>query len=386
MDFSLSDEQRLLREQILKFARSDLTPGARERDEARAFSRELWRRCGAMGLQGLPVDPAFGGAGADALTTAIALEALGEGCEDGGLVFAVCAHLLACVVPIWKHGGDALKRRYLPRLCDGTLVAVNAMTEPDGGSDPFAMKTIAVPDGETYRITGTKIFSSNGPVADVALVYAATAPGKGFMGGVTAFLVEYGTPGFSRGQTFKKMGLHTCPIGELVFDGARVPKSQIVGGVGGGGPIFSQSMEWERICLVAAHVGTMQRLLDQAVEYAKTRASFGKKLGHYQAVSHKIADMKVRLEASRLLVWRAARLLDQRGNVGPDASIAKLFVSESLVRTALDAVQVLGGYGFMAEYGAERALRDAVAGTLYSGTSEMQRNIIAKWLGLDSAG
>lgn len=386
MDFSLTDQQQMLREQITRFARSELSPGAMERDEAHEFSRELWRKCGAMGLQGLPVDPIYGGAGADPLSTAIGLEALGRGCDDGGLVFAVCAHLLACVVPIWKHGSEDIKTRYLPRLCDGALVAVNAMTEPGGGSDAFSMKTRAVADGEDYVITGSKIFSSNGPIADVALVYAATAPAKGFMGGVTAFLVEAGTPGFKRGQTFRKMGLNTCPIGELVFDDVRVPKSQIVGGVGGGGPIFSQSMEWERICLVAAHVGAMERLLDQAIDYARTRTSFGQKIGHYQAVAHKIADMKVRLEASRLLVYRAASMLGERQSVSLDASITKLFVSESLVRSALDTVQVLGGYGFMAEYGAERALRDAVAGTIYSGTSEMQRNIIAKWLGLTSAG
>lgn len=386
MDFSLTEQQRVLKEQIVRFARNELTPGAAERDEAREFSRDLWRKCGAMGLQGLPVDPVHGGSGADALTTAIGLEALGRGCEDGGLVFAVCAHLLACVVPIWKHGGADLKSKYLPQLCDGSLVAVNAMTEPGGGSDAFSMKTTARADGDDFIITGTKIFSSNGPVADVAIVYAATAPNKGFMGGITAFVVDADTLGFRRGQTFKKMGLKTCPIGELVFDEMRVPKSQVLGGVGGGGPIFSQSMEWERICLVAAHVGAMERLLEQAVDYARTRTSFGQKIGRYQAVAHKIADMKVRLEASRLLVYRAASLLDERKSVSLDASITKLFVSESLVKSAMDTVQVLGGYGFMTEYGAERALRDAIAGTIYSGTSEMQRNIIAKWLGLASDG
>lgn len=386
MDFSLSEQQRVLKDQIRRFAETELSPGAAERDEAHEFSRALWRKCGEMGLQGLPVDPAYGGSGADALTTAIGLEALGRGCDDGGLVFAVCAHLLACVVPVWKHGNDDIKSRYLPRLCDGTLVAVNAMTEPGGGSDAFNMKTRAVADGDEYIINGTKIFSSNGPVADVAVVYAATAPEKGFMGGITAFLVEAGTPGFKCGQTFKKMGLRTCPIGELVFDDVRVSKKQILGGVGGGGPIFSQSMEWERICLVAAHVGKIERLLDLAVDYARTRTSFGQKIGHYQAVSHKLADMKVRLEASRMLVYRAASMLGERQSVGLDASITKLFVSESLVQSALDAVQILGGYGFMSEYGVERALRDSIAGTIYSGTSEMQRNIIAKWLGLGSAG
>jgi hypothetical protein len=244
------------------------------------------------------------------------------------------------------------------------------------------MKTRAVRDGDDFVINGVKTFSSNGPVANIAVLYARTDPDKGYLGGVTAFLVEEGTPGFSRGQVFKKMGLRTCPIGELVFDNVRLPASAVLGTVGGGGPIFNQSMEWERTCLVAAHLGTMERLLEKAVEYAKTRKSFGQRIGQYQAVSHRIADMKVRLEAARLLTYRTATRLETSKAVGLDAAVTKLFVSESLVETALDTVRVLGGYGVMAEYGAERALRDSVAGTLYSGTNDMQRNIIARWLGL----
>lgn len=382
MNFDLNDEQRALRDEIIAFARAELSPGAAERDEQHAFSRELWLKCGAMGLQGLPVPQDHGGTGADPLTTVIALEALGFGCDDGGLVFAICAHLLACVIPVWKHGTDEQKRRYLPDLCNGTLIAVNAMTEPESGSDAFNMKTRAVADGDDFIITGAKTFSSNGPVADIAVVYARTDPNKGFMGGVTAFLVERGTPGFKCGQTFKKMGLRTCPIGELVFDEVRVPKSAMIGHVGGGGPIFNQSMEWERACLVGAHLGAMERLLEQAVDYAKTRTSFGQRIGAYQAVSHRIADMKVRLEAARLLTYRTATRIETSRAVGFDAAMTKLFVSEALVDSAFDAVRTLGGYGIMTEYGAERALRDSIAGTLYSGTNDMQRNIIARWLGL----
>ena len=382
MDFNLNEEQRLLKAEIIRFAKAELSPGAKERDEHHEFPREQWLKCGQMGLQGLVVPAEYGGSGLDALSTAIALEALGYGCEDGGLVFSICAHLLACVVPIWKHGTEEQKQRYLPDLCRGRLIAVNAMTEPAGGSDAFAMKTRAVADGDAFVVNGAKTFSSNGPVADLAVLYAATHPDKGYMGGVTAFLVEASTPGFVKGQTFHKMGLRSCAIGELVFEDARIDKGAVLGSVGGGGPIFAQSMEWERICLVAAHVGTMQRLLEQAVEYARTRKVFGKRIGEFQAVSHAIADMKVRLEASRLLVYHAATRLTVARNVGMDASITKLFVSESLVKSAMDTVQILGGYGFMTEYGVERVLRDAVGGTIYSGTSQMQRNIIAGWLGL----
>jgi alkylation response protein AidB-like acyl-CoA dehydrogenase len=339
-------------------------------------------KCGGMGLQGLPVPEEYGGSGLDPVSVSVALEALGYGCRDGGLTFAICAHLLACVVPIWKHGSEEIKRRYLSDLCDGTLIAVNGMTEPQTGSDAFAMKTRAVRDGDGYRITGTKTFSSNGPIADVALLYAVTEPTKGFHGGITAFLVEKGTAGFTAGQKFEKLGLRTCPIGELVLDDARVPASAVVGVEGAGASIFAESMNWERACLAASHVGTMQRLLEQAIEYARTRSQYGQPIGKYQAVSHRIADMKVRLEASRLLVYRSASRLDRGRDVALDASAAKLFVSESLVRSALDTVQTLGGYGFMADYEVERVLRDSIGSTLYSGTSEIQRNIIASWLGL----
>jgi len=382
MDFSLSDEQKTLREEIVRFARKELSPGAMERDEAHAFPHELWLKCGSLGLQGLVVPQEYGGTGADALTTVIALEALGYGCEDGGLVFAICAHLLACVVPIWKHGSEEQKRRYLPELTSGRMIAVNAMTEPESGSDAFNMKTRAHADGDDFVIRGVKTFSSNGPVANLAVVYAQTDPNRGYLGGVTAFLVEENTPGFKKGQTFQKMGLRSCPIGELVFDDVRVPRSAVLGQVGSGGPIFNQSMEWERTCLVGAHLGSMERLLDQAVEFAKTRKSFGQRIGAYQAVSHRIADMKVRLEAARLLTYRTATKLETSKSVGFDAAMTKLFVSEALVDTALATVRTLGGYGVMAEYGAERALRDSIAGTLYSGTNDMQRNIISRWLGL----
>ena len=382
MDFTLTPEQRLLRENILRFAREQLNADVKERDRAEQFSHELWLKCGEMGLQGLPVPEAHGGAGLDPLSVAVVLEALGYGCRDGGLVFAICAHLLACVVPIWKHGSEQQKRRYLPRLCNGTLIAVNGMTEPQTGSDAFAMATRAVGDGDGFRLNGTKTFSSNGPVADVALVYAMTDEAKGFHGGTTAFLVDRNTPGFTTGQKFEKLGLRTCSISELVLQDVRVPESAVMGGIGAGGTIFAESMDWERALLGASHIGTMQRLLDQAIEHARTRSQFGQPIGKYQAVSHRIANMKVRTEAARLLAYRAASRLDKARDASMDASIAKLFVSEALVQSALDAVQVLGGYGFMADYEVERVLRDSVGSTLYSGTSEIQRKIIARWLGL----
>lgn len=382
MDFSTTEEQRLLCSEMIRFAQAELNDGAAERDRSQSFSRELWQKCAEMGLQGLPVEDKYGGVGADSLTTALVLEAFGYGCHDGGLVFAIGAHLLACVIPVWKNGGDELKSKYLPGMCDGSLVAVNGMTEPQSGSDAFSMLTTAVPDGDGFRLNGVKIFSSNGPVADVALVYAITDKEKGYYGGVTGFLIETDTPGFSTGQKFEKMGLRSCPIGELVMDDCYVPASAVVGVVGSGSEMFNESMEWERICLVACHVGKMQWLLEKAVEYAKTRGTSRQKISKYQAVSHRIANMKIRLEAARLLTYRAASEIGKSRENAMHASIAKTFASDSLVETALDTVKVFGGYGIMSEYDVERALRDSVASTLYSGTNDIQRNIIAGWLGL----
>jgi alkylation response protein AidB-like acyl-CoA dehydrogenase len=382
MDFSFTDEQQILRASIIRFAQTTLNEGVIERDREQRFSRELWRKCGEMGLQGLPVPEQYGGSGLDTLSSAIALEAIGYGCHDGGLVFSLGAHLLSCVVPLWQHGNEMQKQRYLPGLCNGTLIGVHAMTEPGSGSDAFALRTKAEPDGSGFRINGTKMFISNGPIADIVIVFAMTDSSKGYYGGVTAFLVESGTPGFRASQKFEKMGLRTSPLGELVFEDVYVPADAVLSGVGAGSTLFTQAMDWERICLFAGHVGTMERLLEQSIKYARTRTQFGQPIGKFQAIAHRIVDMKVQLEAARLLTYRAAWRLGRVKNVSMDASMAKLFVSESLVKAALDAVQIHGGYGYTTDYELERALRDAVGSTIYSGTSEMQRNIIARWLGL----
>lgn len=382
MDFAYTPEQEELRKQITNFARKELNKNIIERDRQQVFPRDLWLKCGEMGFQGLPVDEQYGGMGLDPLSTAIALEAFSYGCKDGGLIFSICAHLLACVIPIWKYGSEEQKQKYLPGLCSGKLIAVNGMTEPASGSDAFSMSTTARQFKDGFLINGRKIFSSNGPIADLAVLYAVTDPQKGYYGGVTAFLVEKNTPGFQDGQEFEKLGLRTCKIGELVLDDVYVTNDAVIGGIGAGPTIFSVSMDWERICIGASHVGTLQRILESAIEYAKTREASGKKIGSHQAISHKIADMKIKLEASRLLAYKAAWELDKVKSVTMDASITKVFVSEALIMTAMQAVQILGGYGFMTEYEVERALRDAMGSTLYSGTSEIQRNIIARWLGL----
>lgn len=382
MDFSISEEQKALKSKIIKFAQTELNYDVISRDINQTFSRELWKKCAENGVQGLPASKKYGGGEVDALTCAMGLEALGYGCKDGGLVFSICAHILACIVPISKHGTDEQKKRYLPGLCDGSLIGMHAITEPEAGSDPFAMKTLAVPDGSGWRINGTKAFVSNGPIGDIAIIFAMTDKTKGFHGGATAFILEKGMPGFSHTNKFEKLGLRTAHVSELKIDNVYVPESCVLGTIGGSASIFATAMDWERILLVASHVGTMDRLLETSVNYARKRHQFGQAIGKFQGISHKIADMKVQLEAARLLTYAAAWRLDNTRSAALDAAVTKLFVSESLVKAALDTVQIHGGYGFLAEYEVERALRDSIGSTIYSGTSEMQKNIIARWLGL----
>lgn len=382
MDFSLTAEQLELRKEIVQFGRAELSPGAAERDQSQTFSRDLWLKAGEIRLPGLVVPREYGGRGLDPVSTVIALEALGYGSTDAGFNFSICAHLLACIVPIWKHGTEEQKKDLLPGLSDGTLIAANAMSEPGSGSDAFALITRANRDGECFRLTGTKVFASNGPVADVILAYAATDSAKGYHGGVTGFLVRRGTPGFRTGPPFQKLGLRTSHMCEVIFDDAVVAADAVLGGVGGGAGMFAQSMDWERICLGAIHVGEMERLLDLSVKYARSIRVDGEPIGKSQGVAHAIANMKVRLEASRLMLYRAASILDKSRNVSMDGAIAKLFISESLVATAQAAAIIFGVESVREGHETERALRDSLSSTIYSGTSEIQRNIIGRWLGL----
>jgi len=379
MDFSWTSEQVELYERALAFARSELNAEAPAHEEG--FPRGLWRQCGEFGFLGLPVPEHHGGLGLDTLTTARVMEALGRGCTDTGLVFSVGAHLFACVLPLLESGDDAQKRRYLPRLCSGEWVGANAISEPEAGSDVFALKTRAVRDGDGYVLDGSKSYVTNGPVADVFLVYAVTDPAHGYMG-LSAFLIEKGTPGLTVGRPFQKMGLSTSPIAPIYLEGCVVPASARLGAEGQGAPLFKRSMQWERACLFGAYVGLMERVLEQTVDFARQRKQFKRAIGKNQALSHRMADMKLRLESARLLLYRACWLMDRGQEATMEVSLAKLAISEAAVQCGLDAIQIHGGMGYVAEAGIERVLRDAIPSTLFSGTSEMQRDIIASQLGL----
>jgi alkylation response protein AidB-like acyl-CoA dehydrogenase len=381
MDFALTPEQHALRTEIVRFARGELNEEVIARDRGQVFRRDLWQQCAAIGLTGLAAPEPFG-SGLDAVSTAIALEALGYGCEDGGLTFSICAHLLAGVVPVAAFGSEAQKDRYLPGLCGGSSIAANAATEPEAGSDIFSMRAEAVREGNGFVLSGAKTFCTNAPVADLFIVLAVTDRSKGVNGGITAFLVDRTADGLSVGPKLDKMGLRTSPTSDVALDEVRVGEDAVLGGVGAGGHVFGHAMQWERVCLFAAHVGTTERLLDAAVRYARSRRQFGQAIAKFQAVSHRLADMKIRLEASRLLVYRAAWEIERSRAAALHTSIAKVFASESYVEATAAAIQTLGGYGFMTDAQVERAARDAYGSLLYSGTSDVQRNIIAGWLGL----
>jgi len=381
MDFAWSEEQTQLRESIARFAREELNHGLMERDQKGEFNREGWQKCAAMGVHGLPVPVKYGGMGMDALTTVGVLESLGYGCEDNGLVFSINAHMWTLETPLMGFGTEEQKQKYLPRLCRGELIGANAMSEPNSGSDAYSIATTATKKGDAYVLKGSKVFVSNGPVADIYLVFATIDPALG-PNGVTGFLVERNTPGLSLGKHTIKMGIRTSPMCEVFFDECVVPAENRLGREGAGKMLFADSMSWERGCILAGAVGAMRRLLETSIRYASEREQFGQPIGKFQLVSSKIVDMKIRLETARALLYQSAWQKSRGKSVYLEAALAKLYISESWIAVARDAMQVHGGYGYMVEYGIERELRDALASTLYSGTSEIQRTIIAPLLGL----
>ncbi len=381
MDFSLSAEQRELTTAATAFARRELNRDLARREDAGLFPHEEWIACAKFGIQGLPVPAELGGAGSDVLTTALVMEALGYGCQDNGLLFSLNAQMWSVQTPLIAFGTPAQQQEYLPGMVCGDIIGGHAMTEPDSGSDALHMRTSAERDGDCYRLNGAKQFITNAPVANVFLVYASVRGTPG-IAGLSAFLVDADTPGLKVGGSFDKMGLRTSPMGELALTDCVVPASSRLGPEGAGMAVFNSSMEWERSCLFASAIGAMRRQLDQCVKYARSREQFGQPIGKFQGVAGKLADMYVRLEAARLLVYRVAWLKQQGKSAPAEAAAAKLFTSEAWVQSSRDAIQTHGGLGYMKEAGVERDLRDAIASTIYSGTSEIQRVVLARMLGL----
>jgi alkylation response protein AidB-like acyl-CoA dehydrogenase len=381
MDFSWSKEQLAFKDMVVKFAQKELNEDLIEQDRAGEISIDNWRKCAELGLLGLPIPEEYGGTAEDIMTTMLVMEGLGYGCKDNGLIFAMNAQMWSVQLPILLFGTEEQKKKYLPGLCSGDLIGAHGMSEPDSGSDAYSLHTRAERVEGGYMINGSKMFVTNAPFCDLALIFATIDPSKG-IGGITAFIVEKGTPGFRVSRKLEKMGLRTSPMGELIFDDCFLPEENRLGKEGAGVSIFNSSMEWERSSILASHIGAMERQLETSIRYARERRQFGQPIGKFQSISNRIADMKVRLETARLLLYKVAWSKQVGKSAILDAALAKLYLSECFVQSSLDAIRIHGGYGYMTEFEVERNLRDAVGGTLYSGTSDIQRLIIARWLGL----
>lgn len=382
MDFSWSDEQQAVKTGVVDFARQHLNEGIVERERQGVFARELWDCCAGFGIQGMSVPSTYNkGRDTDFMTAMLAMEGMGYGCRDNGLTFALNAQMWTVQLPIVHFGTDQQKQRYLPGMCSGQLIGAHAVTEPDSGSDAFSMKMTATRQAGGYLLNGTKCFVSLAPVADVALVFATIDPTLGKWG-ISAFLVDRNTPGFHAGPVREKMGLRTVPMGDLVFEDCLVPEENRLGAEGAGVGMSTSSLEWERCCILASQLGAMERQLEEAVSYARERRQFGNTIGRFQSVSNRIVDMKLRLETSRLLLYKTAWLKMNDLPATTETAMLKLHLGECFVESSLDAIKIHGARGYVSEYGIERDLRDAVGGTIYAGTSDIQRNIVAGLLGL----
>ncbi len=381
MDFALSQAQQQMREQIIAFAQRTLNRQLAERDACGTFEMDHWRACAEQGIQGLFIPTEYGGGGHDMVTTIAALEALGYGCHDNGLTLGLNGQMWSVQEPLLHFGSEEQKQRFLPGLCKGELIGAHGMTEAHTGSDAFALSTSAVPRDDGYVLNGHKIYIGMAPACDIALVFASTDPSVG-QWGISAFIVESSREGFARSAAQSKMGLRTSPLGELTLTDCWVPQSNRLGPLGAGVSIFNNSMEWERSFIFASHVGSMHRQLDAAVQYARERKQFDQPIGKFQWVSNRIVEMKMRLETSRMLLYKAAWMKERGERCATEAAMAKLHIGEAFLASSIDAMRIFGGRGYLTEFEVERDLRDAAGGVIYSGTSDIQRQVIARLLGL----
>ncbi len=381
MDFALSPEQQAWFKEVKEFAAKEIAPYTEEYDRDSTFFWDGWKKMADMGLFGLPFPEEYGGSDASALDTAIAHDAFGSGGGDAGVALAWGASAIIGTVPIWIMGTEEQKKKFMPGLCSGELVSCFGLTEPDAGSDAASVQTTAVKKGDEYILNGTKMFITNGPIADLSIVIAVTDKSKGANGGISAFIVEKDFEGFAVGKHLDKMGNRTSPTSELIFSDCKVPASSLLGPEGYGFyQVAKATLEWERAIMVAPAVGGIEANIERCIQYCKERIQFGQPIGRNQAVAFKLADMKLALDTARLLVYRVAWMKDQGLDAMMEASVCKLYVTESAFKVACEAVQIFGGYGYTREYPVERTLRDTKLGTIGGGTSEIQRGIISRMM------
>lgn len=381
MQFEWTQQQQQYRDRVAAFARQNLVDDVCRRDHTESFSQTLWQKCADFGIQGMNVDAAYGGRdSADILMSVAAMEVLGGACRDAGLLLALNAQMWSVQLPLLRLGTETQKQSTLPRLCSGQWKASHAMTEPEAGSDAFGIRTTARKTSDGYVLCGEKCMVTLAPLADLFLVTATVDPDKGRWG-LATFLVHRDNPGLEVGAADAKMGLRTVPFGRLTLSDCRVPADARLGGEGEMAALHGL-LEVERCCILACQVGAMQRQLDDCVAFARSRRQFNRPIGSFQAVAHRVADMKVRLETCRWLLYRVAWLKSQNKSALAETAALKLHLSESFVDSSMDAMRVHGGRGYMAEFEVERDLRDAMGGVFYAGTSDIQRNIISSMLGV----
>ncbi|PHI20710.1 acyl-CoA dehydrogenase [Lewinellaceae bacterium SD302] len=385
MNFSFPPEYHDYRDRLTEFVREEITPYAREYEVKATFPRELWTKCAEFGVQGLAAPRAYGGEleEVDFPRALLAMEGFGYACNDNGLPFALNAQMWTVQMPILHFGSEEQKEKYLRPMVSGKMIGAHALTEPNAGSDVMSMQLSAAKnEAGNYVLNGKKRLITLGPAADVVLVFANARPEMGKWG-VSAFLVERGTPGFTQTPRMGKLGMRSVPIGELIFENCEIPANAILGSEGSGFAIVNHSLEYDRCSILASQLGAMKRQLEQSLEFAKKREQFGRPIGQFQSVSNRLVDMKLRLETARLLLYKTAWLKQQGKPALMEAALLKLHLSESFVASSLDAMRTFGGGSYLTdEDGPERDLRDALGGILYAGTSDIQRNIVAKLMGL----
>ena len=375
MNFQLTKEQEFVRKMVREFAETEVEPIAADIDKEHRFPVETVEKMAKYGMMGIPFPKEYGGAGGDEVAYAITVEELARVC--GSTAVIVSAHTSLCCWPIYKFGTEDQKKKYLPDLLAGKTLGAFGLTEPNAGTDAAGQQTRAYLDGDEYVLNGAKVFITNGGYADIFVVMAMTDKSKGTRGGISAFIVEKGDPGFSIGKTEDKMGIHGSSTTELIFQNCRIPKDRLLAKVGQGFKVAMSTLDGGRIGIASQALGLAQGAFDVTVEYMKSRKQFGRRLSQFQALQFEMAEMKTRIEAARLLVYKAAFLEDAGADYGEAAAMAKLFAAETAMAVTTKCVQFHGGYGYTADYPVERMMRDAKITEIYEGTSEVQKLVIA---------
>ncbi|WP_226581468.1 acyl-CoA dehydrogenase [Halobacillus litoralis] len=375
MNFTLTEEQEMLRRMVRDFAKNEVEPTAAERDEEERFDRAIFDKMAELGLTGIPWPEEYGGIGSDFVSYVIAVEELSRVCASTGVTLS--AHISLASWPIYKFGTEEQKKKYLTQLASGEKLGAYALSEPGAGSDVSSMRTQAKLQGDHYVLNGNKVWITNGGVADIYVVFAKTDPDQGNRG-ISAFIVEKDTPGFSTGKKEKKLGIRSSPTTELIFEDCKIPKENLLGEEGKGFKVAMMTLDGGRNGIAAQAVGIAQGALDEATSYAKEREQFGKPIANLQGISFKIADMATEIEASRLLTYQAAYLESEGLPYSKASAMAKLFAGDTAMKVTTEAVQVHGGYGYTKDYPVERYMRDAKITQIYEGTQEIQRLVIGR--------